>query len=88
MNRHVKHLYNICFRSRHPEFFVFVPPGITESELVSRVVKDLDLNEISLPDVDCQLFFRRIVVVQSSHPSLLRVRILYLMNLQVQSLTS
>ena len=41
-----------CFRSRHPEFPVFVPAGIAKSDMMSRIVEDVDPNGSAPPDVD------------------------------------
>ena len=34
-----EHPYNACFRPHLPEFPVFVPAGVAESDMVSRIVE-------------------------------------------------
>ena len=40
---------NTCFRPHHHEIPVFVPAGVAESDVVSRIVEDFDPNEPAPP---------------------------------------
>ena len=44
-----EHPYNTYFRPNHREFLVFVPAGVAESDVVSRIVEDVDPNEPAPP---------------------------------------
>ena len=52
VTRPEEHPYNTCFRSRHPEFPLFVPAEIAESEVVPGIVEDVDSTEPAPPDVN------------------------------------
>ena len=45
LTRPAEHPYNTRFRPHHPEFPVFVPAGVAESDVVSLIVEDVDPNE-------------------------------------------
>ena len=51
LTRPAEHPYNPCFRPHHPEFQIFVPVGVDESNVVSRIVEDVDPNEPAPIDV-------------------------------------
>ena len=46
-----EHPYNTCFGPHHPNFPVFVPAGVAESDVVSRIVEDVDPLEPASPTV-------------------------------------
>ena len=45
LTRPVENLYNTCFSPHHPKSLVFVPAGFAQSDVVSRIVEDVDPNE-------------------------------------------
>ena len=63
-----EHPYNACLTPLYPEFRILVPAGVAESDMVSRIVEDVNPNESTPPTVgsvatvpeyrrDTQIFF-------------------------------
>ena len=79
LTRPTEHPYNTYSRPQHPEFPVLVPAGVAESDVVSRIVEDVDLDEPAPPTVssvapvlenrrDTQIFATSVAQRSSSRP--------------------
>ena len=45
MTQLTDHPYNTCFRPHHSKFPIFLPVGISESDVVNPIFEDVDPNE-------------------------------------------